>query len=50
MLTIVLRMWRRDKPRYSAGRGRSYRTFARLSDARQYAEGRGYVGIRVTCR
>ena len=45
MLTVILRQWR--KPRYTAGRGRSYRTFARLADARQYALDKGYKGIRV---
>ena len=48
-LTVVLPMWS-HLPRYSAGRGRSYRSFARLAEARRYAEEHGYVGIRVTCK
>jgi len=47
-LTVTLRMWR--APRYSTGRGRSYRTFPRLPDARRYAESKGYAGIRVICK
>ena len=44
-LTIRLSMW--AGPRYSTGRGRSYRSFNRLPDAREYAIGKGYKGIKV---
>lgn len=48
ILTIRLSMW--SRPRYSMGRGRSYRTFARLPEARQYAIEKGYAGIKVSCK
>ena len=47
-LTIRLSMWR--GARYSIGRGRSYRPFNSIPDARDYAMMRGYLGIKVTCK
>jgi hypothetical protein len=44
VLTVRASIWAR---RLSIGRGRSYRTFVCLSECRQYAQDKGYSGIRV---